>query len=143
LAFGANGSKFCSAQGASRAHAHSYVIEKERCAGLNLASVAQSVKFHHVLRLKNKTMDKKNLSELTDEELLVEKKKLKKSKLMNAAAIGFLAGVVIYGIVTMVISKKFVILIPLLFPIYFIYRLLGNSKKNNELEDLLKERNLN
>jgi uncharacterized protein YqhQ len=88
-------------------------------------------------------MEKRNLSELTDEQLLVEKKKLKKSKILYATVIGFLAGIVIFGIVSLIFSKKFVVLIPLLFPLYFIYRLVGNSKKNNELEALLKERNLN
>lgn len=87
-------------------------------------------------------METRNLSELTDEQLLVEKKKLKKSKIINATVIGFLAGIVIFGIVSSIISKKTVALIPLLFPIYFIYRLLSNSKKNNELEVVLKERNL-
>ncbi len=85
-------------------------------------------------------MEKRNLSELTDEQLLIEKKKLKKSKIINAAVIGFLGGIVIFGIVSAIISKKFVVLIPLLFPLYFIYRLVSNSKKNNELEVLLKEK---
>ncbi|WP_106794317.1 hypothetical protein [Aquimarina sp. Aq78] len=88
-------------------------------------------------------MKKKNLSELTDEQLLIEKKELKKSKIINAILIGFLAGIVIVGIVSSIFAKKFVVLIPLLFPIYFIYKLVSNSKKNNELEVLLNERNLN
>ncbi len=88
-------------------------------------------------------MEKRNFSDLTDEQLVVEKKKLKKSKIWNAAVIGFLAGIVIYGIVSAILSKKSIIILPLLFPLYFIYRLVSGSKKNNELEMILKERNLN
>ncbi|ADV47559.1 hypothetical protein Celal_3321 [Cellulophaga algicola DSM 14237] len=84
-----------------------------------------------------------NLTGLTDEELLVEKKKLKKSKIINAFVIGFLVSIVIAGIVSSIIGKNYVVLIPLLFPIYFIYKIVSNSKKNNELEILLKKRNLN
>lgn len=88
-------------------------------------------------------MKKNELSELTDEELLVEKKKLKKSKFIKAFAIGFLGSIVIIGVISAIIGKKIAILIPMLFPIYFIYKIVNNSKKNNELEELLKERNLN
>ncbi len=88
-------------------------------------------------------MEKKNLSELTDEQLIVEKNKLKKSNIINAMVIGFLASIVVVGIISSVITKKFVALIPLLFPVYFIYRIVSNSKKNNELELILKERKLN
>ncbi|MDF4202578.1 hypothetical protein PXD56_06420 [Maribacter sp. SA7] len=83
-----------------------------------------------------------NASELTDEELVLEKKKLKKSKIMNAFIIGFLASIVVIGIVSSIIEKNFGTLIPLLFPIYFIYRLVSNSNKNKELEMVLKERNI-
>jgi len=92
---------------------------------------------------KTRIMGKKNLSELTDEQLIVEKNKLKKSNIINATVIGFLASIVVVGIISSVITKKFVVLIPLLFPIYFIYRIVSNSKTNNELELILKERKLN
>ncbi|AFU69210.1 hypothetical protein P700755_002444 [Psychroflexus torquis ATCC 700755] len=52
------------------------------------------------------------------------------AKIMNALLIGFLAGIVIFGEVSAVISKNFVVLMPLLFPIYFIYRLINKSKKS-------------
>lgn len=92
---------------------------------------------------KTRIMEKKNLSELTDEQLLIEKKKLTKSKFISAMIIGFLASIVVIGFVSSIISKNFAVIIPLLFPIYFIYKLISNSKKDNELEILLKERNLN
>jgi hypothetical protein len=49
---------------------------------------------------------------------------------MNALLIGFQAGIVIFGLVSAVISQNFVVFIPLLFPIYFIYRLINKSKKS-------------
>jgi len=88
-------------------------------------------------------MEKKNISELTNEQLLIEKGKLKKSKIISALTIGFLASIVVIGFVSSIISKNFAVIIPLVFPIYFIYKLIINSKKNNELEIILKERNLN
>ena len=82
-------------------------------------------------------MSQKELSELTNEELLQEAKKRKSASIMNALLIGFLAGVIVYSIVKN--SLGFFTLIPL----YFIYKLINNSKyKSKELEDLLRERNL-
>ena len=90
-------------------------------------------------------MDKKELSKLTDEELLVEKKKLKKSKIIHATIIGFLAGILIFGFASWILTpnKKVGFLIPMLIPIFLIYTLLKNSKKDKNLEDILKERGLN
>ncbi|MFK7775014.1 MAG: hypothetical protein AB8F94_22935 [Saprospiraceae bacterium] len=90
-------------------------------------------------------MEKKNFSELTDEELLVEKTRLKKSKIIHAALIGFLAGILIFGIVSWSLSSKkhLGFFIPMLIPISIIYRLIKNPKTNNDLEMVLKERHLN
>ena len=90
-------------------------------------------------------MEKKDLYKLTDEELLIEKKKLQKSKIFHAVSIGFLAGILIFGMVSWSFSpeKRLGFLIPMLIPIAFIYRLLKNPKKNKELEEVLKERHLN
>ena len=87
-------------------------------------------------------MNTKNLSELTDEELVVEKKKLKKSKIINALVIGFLASIIAIGIVSSIYGKNYTVLIPLIFPIYFIYRIVSNSTKNDELQALLRKRNI-
>ncbi|MEM8524852.1 MAG: hypothetical protein AAGG68_09420 [Bacteroidota bacterium] len=89
-------------------------------------------------------MTKEKLAALTDEELLVEKKKLKNSKMLHATLIGFLGGVLLFGIVSWILSpeKKLGFFIPMLFPIYFIYRLLKNPKSNQDLEEVLKERGL-
>ena len=89
-------------------------------------------------------MDKKDLYKLTDEELLAEKKKLKNSKIFHAAAIGFLAGILIFGTVSWILSseKRLGFFIPMLIPVFFIYRLLKNPKNNADLEEVLRERNL-
>lgn len=82
-------------------------------------------------------MKQKELSGLTDQELLDEAKKMKSTSITNALLIGFLIGIVFYSIVKN--SLGFFILIPL----FFVYKLINNSKCNNiELENLLKERNL-
>lgn len=70
-------------------------------------------------------MEKKDFSELTDEERLIEKKKLKNSKTFHAIYIGFLAGILIFGLVSWSLSpeKKWGFLIPMLIPVFIIYRL--------------------
>lgn len=90
-------------------------------------------------------MDKKDLYKLTNEELLVEKSKLKKSKIFYASAIGFLAGILIFGVVSWMLSseKHFGFLVPMLIPSVFIYRMLKSPNTNKDLEEVLKERNLN
>jgi len=90
-------------------------------------------------------MEKKDLHHLTNEELLIEKQKLKKSKLFHAAAIGFLAGILIFGVVSWILSseKNLGFLISILIPVVFIYRIFKNQNKNKDLEELLKERGLN
>jgi predicted branched-subunit amino acid permease len=91
-------------------------------------------------------MNKKTLSQLTNEELLVEKKKLKKRKITNALMIGFLVVIVGFGIVAWILgSKKNLIafLLQMIFPIYFIYFFIKKSKNDKNLEIVLKEQNLN
>lgn len=81
---------------------------------------------------------KKELSELTDQDLLQEAKKMKSTNMTNAVLVGFLIGIVFYSVVKN--SFGFLTLIPL----FLAYKLINNSKKYNkaELEELLKERNL-
>ncbi len=90
-------------------------------------------------------MEKIEFNKLTNEELLVEKKKLKKSKIFHAIAIGFLVGILIFGVVSWSLSseKHIGFLIPMLIPITFIYKILKGPNQNKELEKVLKERNLN
>lgn len=90
-------------------------------------------------------MEKQDLYKLSDEELLVEKKKLMRSKLLHAATIGFFAGILIFGVASWILlsEKRFGFLIPMLIPVFFIYKLLKAPNKNKDLEDVLKERKLN
>ncbi|MDO6760030.1 FUSC family protein [Tamlana sp. 2_MG-2023] len=81
-------------------------------------------------------MTKRKLEQLSDEELLNKKKSLKRSKLIKAALIGFCIGIIVYsvaentwGLVTLI-------------PVFFVYKLVNNSKKDKELETILKKRNL-
>ena len=67
-------------------------------------------------------MEQKKLTELTDQELLQAAKKMKSASMVNAVLIGFFAGVIFYSIVKN--SWGFLTLIPL----FFIYKLVNNSK---------------
>ncbi|MEL6557000.1 MAG: hypothetical protein AAFQ94_02380 [Bacteroidota bacterium] len=91
-------------------------------------------------------MDKVDFSSLTDDELLVEKKKLKNSRMIAATLIGFLAGILLFGTVSWALSseKQIGFLIPMLIPVFAIYKLMKNpkSEEHQQLEQLLKERNL-
>jgi len=81
-------------------------------------------------------MKKKELSEMTDEELLLEAKKQKRSEFLSALVIGFMAGVIVFSV------AKNTLGLCTLIPLYFIYRIIKNPKKSKALDELLKERNL-
>lgn len=83
-------------------------------------------------------MNQKELSELTDQELLDEAKKLKSFSITNALIIGFLIGIVFYSFVKN--SWGMLTLIPL----YFVYKIINDpkNKRSKDLVKLLKERNL-
>ena len=81
-------------------------------------------------------MKQKELSELTDQELLDKAKKMKSTSITNALLIGFMIGIIIYSIVKN--SVGFFTLISL----FFAFKLFNDSKNNKALEKLLKERNL-
>ena len=81
-------------------------------------------------------MKQKEISELTDQELLDEAKKMKSTSITNAVLIGLMIGIVIFSIAKN--SVGFLTLIPL----FITYKLLNNSKNNEDVEKLLKERNL-
>ena len=81
-------------------------------------------------------MAEKELSELTDEQLVQEAKKMKSASIMSALVIGCMIGIIIYSAVKN--SIGFFTLIPL----FFVYKMLSNSKNNDELKRILKERKL-
>jgi len=71
-------------------------------------------------------MKKKEPSEVTDQELVAQEKKRKSSAMMNATFIGFIFGIVVWGVAKNNIG--FFALIPL----YFAYKLFT---KNNERQE--------
>jgi len=81
-------------------------------------------------------MNQNELSELTDQELLEKAKKMKSTTITNALLIGVMIGIIIYSIWKN--SLGFFTLIPL----FFIFKLVNNSKNDKALKRLLKERNL-
>lgn len=81
-------------------------------------------------------MKQKELSALTDQELLAEAKKMKSLSIAHAFVIGFMIAVVVYSIV-----KNTWGLFTLI-PLFFIYQLTRNANSSKELERLLKERKL-
>jgi cobalamin biosynthesis protein CobD/CbiB len=89
-------------------------------------------------------METQDFTKLTDEELLVEKKKLKKSKIFFAGYIGFMIGILIFGVAAWSLSqeRQLGFLLPMLIPISIIYKLVKNSKQNQPLEQALKQRNI-
>ena len=90
-------------------------------------------------------MEEKEYSNLTDSELIIEAKNLKKRKVYSALIIGILTGIILFGTVAWFMgpTKNFVaFLLPMLFPIYFIYRIVKNSENDKELERVLQDRNL-
>lgn len=72
--------------------------------------------------------DKKDYSKLTLEELLVEEKKTKKNETFSAGLIGFMMGIMIYGIVTKGFGFLY-IAIPL-FLIFLFYKNSQTQKQN-------------
>ncbi|MEZ4984902.1 MAG: FUSC family protein [Saprospiraceae bacterium] len=76
------------------------------------------------------------LSDLTDEELLAEAKKLRKNTITDAFLIGFMAAVVVYSLVKNTWGMLTLI------PLYFIYQLSKKSTRKEDIEKLLKDRGL-
>ena len=81
-------------------------------------------------------MDQKELSEFTDQELLVEAKKMRSNSVVSALLIGFMMGIVIWSILQNTVGLFTLI------PLYFAFKVFHKPDKNKELKSLLKERNL-
>lgn len=82
-------------------------------------------------------MEAKNLSALSDEELLQEAKKARTSAIIHAGFIGFLIGIVVYSVAKQSWGYLTLILA------YFAFRLFRRSNQDTrELDRILKERNL-
>ncbi len=81
-------------------------------------------------------MTKKELSQLTDQELLDKAKKLKYASVWKALAIGVMVGVIIWSVAKN--TWGFFTLIPL----YFIYKMVNNAKKSDALKKEMQKRGL-
>ena len=81
-------------------------------------------------------MNPKELSQLSDEELLEVARKNKPSPIIDAFFIGFLAGIIIYSVISN--SWGFLTLIPL----FLIYVFLKKPKQHEALKKELKKREL-
>lgn len=86
--------------------------------------------------MRNKEMTEQELSTLTDEELLREAKKMKSDAIVHAVLIGFMIGVVIYGV-----AKNNLGLLTLI-PLYLAFKVFHKPERNKALKKVLKERNL-
>lgn len=81
-------------------------------------------------------MIQKELSELTNEDLLLEGKKIKSSNIVNAVLFGVMIGVATWSTV------KYGLGIITFFPVLFIQMLFKNNARKKAFEKELKERNL-
>jgi hypothetical protein len=82
-------------------------------------------------------MDQKELSELSDEELLQMDKKRRSSAIFYAFFIGFLVGIIIFSVVVSAWG------VSILIPLFLIYKLTKNPDiKGKELDEVLKSRGL-
>ena len=83
-------------------------------------------------------MNRKELTELSDQELLDEAKEMKSFSITNALIIGVLMGIVFYSF-----AKNTLGLVTLI-PLFFVYKIINDpkNKRFKDLEKLLKERNL-
>ena len=78
----------------------------------------------------------KELTELSDQELLEKRKKSKSTKIINAVIFGFMIGIAVYSTV----KNGFGLFT--FFPLLFAPMAINNDKNNKALETELKFRNL-
>lgn len=81
-------------------------------------------------------MNAKELSQLTDEELLQSAQNFKPTPIIDALLIGFFIGIIIYSVAAN--TWGFTILIPL----FLIYQFLKKPRQYQALQQELKKRNL-
>jgi hypothetical protein len=81
-------------------------------------------------------MNAKDFAHYTDDQLLEAAKNMRPSPWTDAFLIGFLAGVIIYGVAAN--AKGFMLLIPL----FLIYLFLKKPRQYKALQEELRKRNL-
>lgn len=81
-------------------------------------------------------MKQKELTQLTDQELLEKAKKMKSRTVINALLIGFMIGIIIFSILKSTVSLFTLV------PLFFIFKFVNNGKDDEALKAALEERNL-
>jgi len=81
-------------------------------------------------------MDKNNLNDISDNDLLDKKKQVKSSQIITAVLIGFLIGIAVYS----TINKGFGFFT--FFPLFFVFLLAKNKSDLNSINQEIKKRNL-
>ena len=85
-------------------------------------------------------MEENKPTELSDQELLDKRKKIKSTNIMNAIIIGLLVGVTVYGAVKN--DLGFFTFFPLFLAFFINKSSKANKAKEKKLEEILKSRNL-
>ena len=62
----------------------------------------------------------------------IKENEFRKRQLINAALIGFLAAIFVIGTVASIYSKNALGMVPMLIPVFLIYKIVSNSKKNKD-----------
>jgi len=71
----------------------------------------------------------KPITKLNNINLENQDKKLRKRQLINAALIGFLASIFVIGTVASIYKKNALGMIPMLIPLFLIYKIVRSSKR--------------
>ena len=71
----------------------------------------------------------KPITKLNNINLENQEKKLRKKQLINAALIGFLASIFVIGTVASIYKKNALGMLPMLIPLFLIYKIVRSSKK--------------
>jgi hypothetical protein len=74
-------------------------------------------------------MNEKSMPELSDQDSIDQKRRIKQSSLLDAFFIGFLVGIIIFSVIASTLGLLTLI------PLYLIYRLLKKSKKEGMVKN--------
>ena len=81
-------------------------------------------------------MEEQELSALSDDELRARARDMKSSEVVHAVLIGFMIGIIIFGIAYNAIALS------LLIPLFLIFKVFHKPERNRALKKVLAERGL-
>lgn len=81
-------------------------------------------------------MEEQELSALSDDELRARAREMKSSEVVHAVLIGFMIGIIIFGIAYNAIALS------LLIPLFLIFKVFHKPERNRALKKVLAERGL-